>query len=103
MSQQSSSASVSRHVIVAGYLRVDPGNQERYLQSCEPIVAAARFAEGCLDFAIGADLVEPGRINIYERWVARATLEAFRQGGPDDGQGAMIIGAEVSEFEVVGT
>ncbi len=87
---------------MAGYLRVDPANRERYLQSCEPIMALARAAEGCLDFAIGADLLEPGRINIYERWTTRAALEAFRESGPDDEQGAMILGAEVSEFEVDG-
>lgn len=103
MSEQSSPANASRHVIVAGHRRVEPENQQRYLQSCEPIVAAARSATGCLDFAIGADLVEPGRINIYERWTDRESLKAFRQGGPDDDQGAMIVEAEVLEFEVLGS
>ncbi len=27
---------------------------------------------GCLDFALSADLVEPGRINIFERWESQA-------------------------------
>lgn len=88
-------------IVVAGHLRVDPANRERYLETCAPVVAQARAAEGCIDFSIGADLMDPGRVNIYERWANRVALESFREGGPDDEQGAMIVGAEVSEFEVV--
>jgi hypothetical protein len=53
-------------VIVTGHLMVDPRERERYLAGCLPVVALARAAQGCHDFAISADLVDPGRINILE-------------------------------------
>jgi hypothetical protein len=31
------------------------------------IVERARGAAGCLDFAITADLIDPGRVNTFER------------------------------------
>jgi quinol monooxygenase YgiN len=30
------------------------------------------------DVAIRADLVDPGRVNIFERWESQAALETFR-------------------------
>jgi quinol monooxygenase YgiN len=87
-------------IIVVGHLTVDADNRDDYLHSCAPVVAAARSTNGCLDFAIGADLVDPNRINVYERWRDRPTLEAFRQEGPDDDQMSMLIAIEVSEYRV---
>ena len=87
-------------IIVAGHLTVDAGNRDDYLRSCAPVVAAARGADGCLEFAIGADLVDPTRINVYERWRDRSTLEAFRDQGPDDAQMSTLIAIEVGEYRV---
>jgi hypothetical protein len=81
-------------VIVAGHLVVDPQERDDYLSGCVEVVRQARRAAGCLDFAISADAVDPGRINIFERWV-----EAFRGGGPSDEQGAAIRAASVAEFD----
>src|SRR5437867_13028761 len=50
------------------------------------IVEQARRAVGCLDVAICADLVDPGRVNIFERWESQAALETFRSSGPDTEQ-----------------
>ena len=58
---------------------------------------------GCLDFALSADLVDPGRVNILERWESQAAVEAFRGGGVDDEQGAAIVSASVAEYEVGAT
>jgi hypothetical protein len=44
------------------------------------IVEQARRAIGCLDVAICADLLDPGRVNIFERWESQTALEAFRRG-----------------------
>jgi quinol monooxygenase YgiN len=63
-------------------------------------VRQARRAAGCLDFSLSADLLEPGRVNIFERWESRAAVEAFRGGGPSDEQGAAIRAASVAEYDV---
>jgi quinol monooxygenase YgiN len=43
------------------------------------IVERARKAAGCLDVAIAADPIDPGRVNIFERWESQAALETFRR------------------------
>src|SRR5919201_3131105 len=32
------------------------------------------------------DLVDPGRVNIFERWESQSAVDAFRSSGPDDEQ-----------------
>jgi quinol monooxygenase YgiN len=87
-------------VIVAGHLVVDPEQRQSYLATCIGVVDQARGAPGCLDFVIGADLVDPGRINIFERWESRAAVEAFRGSGPSDEQNAAMLSASVAEYDV---
>ena len=67
---------------------------------CAPVVEAARDTDGCLDYAICADLVDPTRINVYERWRDRPALEAFRDQGPDDAQMSTLIAIEVDEYRI---
>ena len=87
-------------VIVAGHIVVHPGRREAYLAGCVEVVEAARRAPGCLDFAITADLVDPGRIVVLERWATQADVEAFRGSGPADEQSAAMLSASVAEYDV---
>lgn len=87
-------------LVVAGRLHVGTERRGEYLATCVDVVAQARSADGCLDFAIGADLVDPTRVNVYERWVSRAAVERFRGDGVGDDQTSMIVDAEVTEYEV---
>ena len=89
-------------VIVSGQLLVAPGDRAGYLAGCEEVVRQARQAPGCLDFAISADLLDPGRINVLERWESRAAVEAFRGAGTPEEQAAVLLGASVVEFDVAG-
>ena len=89
-------------VIVAGYLVVDPQLRDDYLSGCVEVVRQARRAPGCLDFALSADAVDPGRVNIFERWHSQAAVDAFRGSGPSDEQGAAIQAASVAEYDVEG-
>ena len=87
-------------VIVAGHITVEPQRRESYLADCVSVVEQARGTAGCLDFAITADLVDPGRINVFERWESQAAVDAFRGGGPSDEQGAAILSASVAEYDI---
>ena len=62
----------------------------------------ARRTPGCLEYAISADLLDPDRIDIFERWQSQAAVEAFRGSGQSDGQQAVIVSASVSEYDVGG-
>jgi quinol monooxygenase YgiN len=88
-------------VIVAGHLLVDADERGTYLEGCREVVAAARAADGCLDFAITADLVDARRVNVFERWESREAVEAFRGDGPSGDQQAAIRGGSVAEYGAV--
>jgi quinol monooxygenase YgiN len=87
-------------VIVAGHIVVDPEQRDDYLSGCVEVVRQARRTPGCLDFSLSADLLEPGRINILERWETQAAVEAFRGNGPSPEQGAAIVAGSVAEYDV---
>ena len=87
-------------IIVAGHLVVTPEARESYLATCVAVVEQARRTPGCLDFTLGADLVQPDRINILERWESRAAVEAFRGTGPSGEQRSAILSASVAEYDV---
>lgn len=86
-------------IIVAGWIRVEAADREAYLDGCAEVVASARDAPGCLDFALSADLLEPGRIDVYERWESETDLRRFRGSGPDAGQRAAILEAAVHDYD----
>ncbi len=90
-------------LIIAGWLQVDPDARDRYLDGCRQVVELARAAPGCLDFSLSADLLDPARINVHERWTSDEELHAFRGSGPDDGQSEQIRDAEVLKFRISAT
>ena len=87
-------------VIVAGHVVVDPQDRDGYLSGCIEVVRQARLAADCLDFSLSADLLEPGRVNIFERWESQDAVEAFRGSGPSFEQANMIRSASVAEYDV---
>lgn len=89
-------------IIISGTLYVDADDRAAYLDDCRKVVELARAAPGCLDFALSADLLEPGRINVYERWESAADVERFRGAGPEPGQAARIRDAAVARYLISG-
>jgi quinol monooxygenase YgiN len=89
-------------VIVAGHICVEPLKRESYLTECRDVVRQARRTPGCLDYAISADLLDPSRIDVFERWESQAAVDAFRGSGPSDEQQGAIVSASVSEYDVGG-
>lgn len=85
-------------LIIAGHLVVESADRDAYVAECAPIVEAARAADGCLDFSITADSVDPARISIYERWEGEDQLLAFRGAGPSSDQQAQILDADVKRY-----
>jgi quinol monooxygenase YgiN len=87
-------------VIAAGHIAVDPEQRESYLAGCMSVVRKARRADGCLDFAITADLLDPGRVNLFERWESQAAVETLRGSGPSKKQGAATRSVSVAEYDI---
>lgn len=87
-------------IIVAGHLQVHESDRDRYVADCAPAVMAARRADGCLDFAVSADAVDPSRVNVFERWRTRESLLAFRGEGPGEDIRERILSANVADYDV---
>ncbi|MFF3242440.1 putative quinol monooxygenase [Streptomyces sp. NPDC002870] len=90
-------------LIVSGRVHVAADARDGYLDGCQEVVTQARSAPGCLDFALSPDLLDPTRVNVYERWESDADLAAFRGSGPDTGQLAAIVDAEVMKYRISAT
>ena len=88
-------------IVVAGHLRVATDDRVVFLARSRAAVELARAAPGNLGFVVAADPLDPTLVHVYERWSDRTSLMAFRGDGPDDELGAMILGADVDEFEVL--
>jgi quinol monooxygenase YgiN len=87
-------------IIVAGWLAVAPEDRDAYLAGCAEAVRLAREAPGCLEYALGADLLDPGRVTVYERWESDEDLEGFRGTGPSDEQASRILDARVARYRI---
>ena len=44
--------------------------------------------------------MDPGRINVFERWESQADVETFRGSGPSDEQSIAMLSAAVSEYDI---
>ncbi len=82
-------------IIVSGRITTKAGKRQAFLKGSHDAVVAARKAEGCRDFSVSADLVEPDRVNVYEEWQSEKAMMTFRGDGPDDDLSALIKSAEV--------
>ena len=87
-------------VIVAGHIRVEPQQRESYLAGCVSVVERARGAAGCLDFAITADPIDPGRVNVFERWESQAALNTARGNAPGFEQAEAMLSVSVADYDV---
>jgi quinol monooxygenase YgiN len=91
---------VANAIIVAGHLKVEPAQRDAFLEASAEVVRLARAAEGNLDFALSADLLDDGRVNVLERWESIEALHAFRGEGPTGDTAAQILGADVHDYVV---
>lgn len=72
-------------LIIAGAVHVDAADRDRYLALVADVTRLAREFRGCLDFVQAADPLDPGRINVYERWETAEDLQRFRTSDPEAG------------------
>jgi quinol monooxygenase YgiN len=66
-------------IIVAGYTLTDIHKRDAAVAAFADMVERARRYDGCLDLSIGADSVDPERINLFECWRDQQSLDAWRK------------------------
>jgi quinol monooxygenase YgiN len=89
-------------LIIAGSVQVAPERRDALVAMFEDLVRRARQAPGCLDVAVTADSVDPGRINNLERWESQEHLDAWRAVADAPDVGAEMIAVDVGLFDVSG-
>ncbi len=89
-------------LILAGHIEVDPDDRDEAVAVMRDLVTRARDAPGCLDLAITADPIDPGRVNIFERWGSQEALETFPGNAPGNEQGAAMLSASAAEYDIAG-
>jgi quinol monooxygenase YgiN len=86
-------------IIVAGRIQVEPGRRDEFVAASLEAVALARETEGCLDFVVAPDPLDPDRVNVYEEWESAVALTTFRGEGPGDDLSSLIREADVQQRE----
>lgn len=66
-------------IIIAGYTRTAAEKRDGAVEAFKGMVERARAYDGCLDFSISADAVDPERVNLFECWRDQAALDAWRK------------------------
>jgi quinol monooxygenase YgiN len=87
-------------LIVAGHLVVNPQDRDDYLVAVAEVTAHARRAPGCLDFVQAPDPLEPGRINVFERWESDEDLMRFRGSEGPTPHTPPLVSAEVAKYRI---
>jgi quinol monooxygenase YgiN len=66
-------------IIIAGYTRTEVRKRDAAVVAFSDMVARARKYDGCLDFSISVDSVDPERVNLFECWRDQKALNAWRK------------------------
>jgi quinol monooxygenase YgiN len=62
-------------LIVAGTFTVDPGRRAEFLESRLESIRTSRTEQGCVQYAMSADAVDPAVVRLFEIWSSRADLQ----------------------------
>jgi quinol monooxygenase YgiN len=63
-------------LVIAGDVEIDPAKREEGFAAARKVMAATRAEPGCLEYTIAADLDDPARFVIFEKWASPEALES---------------------------
>lgn len=92
-------------IIIAGHLLVDPAKRDEALQQTIEGMQATHAEAGCVAYAFSADLIDPAKILLFEKW---ESAEALASHGKSEHLKAMqgqmggwgITGVEILKYEI---
>ena len=90
-------------LIIAGHYFVEAEKRDAYVWEHRNVVHHARASQGCLDFAITADALDPLRINNYELWESEDDYAAFRDAVSPPEIDIEFLAVHMSTFEATPT
>jgi len=87
-------------IIVTGHIRVAPENMEVVRPHAKTNLEATRREKGCILYAYGEDLLDPGLIRIVERWESWDALAAHGKSDHIAAWGKVLKGIGLLDREV---
>jgi quinol monooxygenase YgiN len=63
-------------VIVGGWFEVDPSERDAFVAERTEVMRRSRAEQGCIEYVIAADPLDPGRAILFERWERQEDLDA---------------------------
>jgi len=63
-------------ILVTGTIDIDPGQRDAFVEAAQKLMAPTRAEDGCEHYSFSADLDEPGRFHLSERWADDETMGA---------------------------
>lgn len=88
-------------IIVTGHLRVAPEDLETLRDDARRTLEETRKENGCILYAYGEDVLDPGLIRIVERWTDWASLDAHGKAPHMDDWRAALSKVTVLERDVM--
>ena len=76
-------------VIVQGVFSIDPDERDRFVEASIDSMRSSREEEGCLEYVIAADPLDPERAVLSERWESMDHLQQHltqQRNAPRDGK-----------------
>jgi quinol monooxygenase YgiN len=68
------------NVIVQGVFSIDPDERDRFIEASMESMRSSRDEEGCLEYVIAADPLDPERAVLSERWESMDHLQQHLTG-----------------------
>jgi quinol monooxygenase YgiN len=68
------------NVIVQGVFVLDPEERDRFIEASTDGMRTSRAEDGCLEYVLGADPLDPTRVVLSERWESMEQLQQHLKG-----------------------
>jgi quinol monooxygenase YgiN len=95
-------------VIVGGWFEVEPSERDAFVAGRVEGMQRSRAEQGCIEYVLAPDPVDPGRVVLFERWESQADLDRHlaaareRQAAPDDGPSVAPKSVTIRVYDVTG-
>ena len=62
-------------LIIGGSFAIDPEKRDQAMAAAREMMAETHKEPGCLAYTFSADLTDPSRFYVFERWESQAALD----------------------------
>jgi quinol monooxygenase YgiN len=88
-------------VIIQGEVRIHPDDMDKLREAARDMIRATRAEEGCIVYAYGEDVLDPGLIHVVERWRDEAAVASHAQSAHMAAFNAALAKARVLAVKII--